>query len=103
VEVVVLVAGQASAAVRLAYGRPRIGGVTLDRTVAQPLMDCAVVAGDGTPAPGNLGAPNATILVQGVNFGAGEATQVTVGGVPCALVRCAHATLSCVTPMCVGE
>ena len=69
------------------------------RIVRYPYMPL-MLAGTGRPAKALV---NTTLVsFVGTNFGAGDATFVNIGGVPCDIVTQSQTAITCRTPMCIG-
>jgi hypothetical protein len=105
VRVSLTVAGQVAEDLPLLrYAAPRITGVRLDwSNSSRSLLDCSVVDSDGRPALDSEHEEAAVVVIRGVNFGVGTATEVTIGGVACRLLApVQHAEVVCETPMCEG-
>jgi hypothetical protein len=105
VRVSLTVAGQVAEDMPLLrYAAPRITGVRLDwSNSSRSLLDCSVVDSDGRPALDSEQEEAAVVVLRGVNFGVGTATEVTIGGVVCRLLApVQHAEVVCETPMCEG-
>jgi hypothetical protein len=93
---------RAASVLPLAYGTPRVAGLTVDRSSTATLPDCTSVDKFGRPL---FGAGSVALVVNGVNFGNGSGLVVTVGGSPCELVasRTSQSRIVCVAPrLCRG-
>ena len=83
----------------LSYAPPVIVALTLSRSAQRGHMDCSAVGDDGlsTVAPGN-----ATVTIDGANFGNGTALSVTIHDRVCDVTSATNTRILCVTVVCEG-
>jgi hypothetical protein len=104
VNVTLSVGGQAaSSVVQLPFAAPQITFLRLDKTLAsEASLDCRDVGLDGRPAGGSV-SRYAVVVIQGVNFGLGDTTVVTIRDVVCVLrAPVEDSQLVCQTDLCAG-
>ncbi len=105
VNLTVTVGGQASVGtVRIPFAAPRVSFLRLDKTLdREASMDCSAVGADGRPTTSIGVLQRAVVVIRGVNFGLGNATVVTIRGVPCILrAPVEDSQIVCQTPLCTG-
>ncbi len=104
VNVTLSVGGQAAiSVVHLPFSAPRITFLRLDRTFdTEASLDCRDVGPDGRPTGGPVSG-YAVVVIQGVNFGRGNATVATIRDVNCGLrAPIEDSQIVCQTDMCAG-
>ncbi len=105
VTVSLTIAGQAASDLPpIHFAAPRVIAMRLLRpSEGGGVLDCSVVRVDGRPENGD-GTQQAGVVIEGVNFGQGNAVSVTIGSHPCRLLLPANAShVVCETPYCTGE
>ena len=109
VNVTVVVGGQSTTqgpdgdapALVAAYGPPNVATLRVRREPGVPTMDCNVVSEtSGKPQSGTV--LSTVLILSGVNFGLGDATSVTIRGIPCAVLNVSHFEVVVETELCSG-
>ena len=106
VDLAVQVGGQAAVVSQsyqpLRYDDPVVARLSLRRD-ASPVLDCSIVDSNGRPVTQSSGSTrSAVVVLEGRNFGRGDATTVTINGAVCVPLTVSDAVIVCTTQQCSG-